>query len=380
MAKPICRICNSSDLREVLNFFQAPRNIERLLKENELDRDQPVKFQVAICNDCGHVQSVTVLEDDYYDEYLMSHSHAKKMQIFQRAQATEFISSFALEGKQLFEAGCGDGQFSLLLKELGCEVLANEPSSKARRACEDKGLLTLSGYVTRNGFDDLKETFDGFVARQVLEHVPEPNDFVKGMHNLLKPGGVGLIEVPSLEKALEDSRFFDFFPDHLSYFSILALTHLFTRNYFEIIQIRRVMDGEYNELWVRKIEHPNLQAVQVAADSISDNYREFLQKEDQAGHKVAIWGAGAKGVLALALVDVKGVAYLVDLDVVKQGLYTPVSHLQVSSPMRLSEEPVDTIIITALAYKDEITRDLREKYGFTGRVALLSGGDIVFEQ
>ncbi|WP_163540404.1 methyltransferase domain-containing protein, partial [Klebsiella pneumoniae] len=62
--------------------------------------------------------------------------------------------------------------------------------------------------------------FDGFVTRQVLEHVPDINDFLIGIRRNLKPGAYGLIEVPSLEKALEDRRFYDFFPDHLNYFSL----------------------------------------------------------------------------------------------------------------------------------------------------------------
>jgi hypothetical protein len=137
------------------------------------------------------------------------------------------------------------------------------------------------------------------------------------------------------------------------------------------------MDGEYNEAWLRKAETPVLDGVQAAADSIAAAFRQFLDSEGAAGRKAAIWGAGAKGVLTLAMVDASSVAYLVDLDPVKHGRFTPVSHLQVSPPDRLLQEPVDTVIITALAYKDEITRDLLTNYAFRGKIAYLAGGRIV---
>jgi hypothetical protein len=196
------------------------------------------------------------------------------------------------------------------------------------------------------------------------------------VRNLLKPGGAALIEVPALEQALEQNRFFDFFPDHLSYFSAVSLTHLASRNMFEVVRVARAMDGEYNEAWIRKAETPNLTGVQSAADGIAGAFRSFLDAEAAAGRRVAIWGAGAKGVLTLAMVDTRSVAYLVDLDPVKHGRYTPVSHLEVSSPDRLLADPVDTVIITALAYKDEITHDLTTRYSFRGKIAYLSGGCI----
>jgi hypothetical protein len=139
------------------------------------------------------------------------------------------------------------------------------------------------------------------------------------------------------------------------------------------------MDGEYNEAWLTKVERPSLESVQSAADTISAAFHAFLDSEARRGRRVAIWGAGAKGVLTLSMVDTSSVAYLVDVDPVKHGRYTPVSRLQVSPPDRIESDPVDTVIITALAYKDEIARDLRQKHGFEGKIAYLSGGRIIPE-
>lgn len=374
-----CRLCGDKRLQEVLFIPKAPGNIERLLDKSALDSDKPIEFRVYRCSECGHIQLAEALANDYYEEYLMTHSHAAKMREFQKKQAKAFTERFRLNGKKVFEAGCGDGQFSSVLRDLGCEVTANEPSAKAREACEKKGLATTGGYVTEGSFQHLHGSFDAVIARQVLEHVPQPNDFIRGLRELLKPQGVGLIEVPSLEQALEHDRFFDFFPDHLSYFSSDALTHLLSRNGFDIVKIFRTMDGEYNEVWFKRKEQPDFSRLQGAVNSISGSFRAFLEKESRQGRRVAIWGAGAKGVLTLASVDTSAVAYLIDTDPVKHGRFTPVSHLQVHPPEMLPEDPVNTVIITALAYKDEITSQLRERYHFSGQISYLSGGDIINE-
>jgi SAM-dependent methyltransferase len=375
--KPFCRICENEFFEEKLYFPKSPRNIERLLSREFLAQDTPVGLKVFQCKTCGHVQLLNQLQDDYYEEYLMTHSHVKKMLNFQKNQAQHFVDFFSLGGKRIFEAGSGDGQFSLILKELGCQVISNEPSAVARKACREKGLETIDGYVSAGSLSDLNGTFDAVIARQVLEHVPLPNDFMQGVKNLLKPDGVCLIEVPSLEQSIEQYRFFDFFPDHLSYFSSGSLTHLFSRNCFELVRLNRVMDGEYNEIWGRNKKNPDLMPLQEAADRISLSFKTFLDHETKSGRRVAIWGAGAKGVLTLSMVDVNPVAYLIDLDPVKEGRFIPVSHLQVSNPRRLLSEPVDTVIITAMAYKDEIISDLKNQYSFKGKIAFLSGGEII---
>jgi 2-polyprenyl-3-methyl-5-hydroxy-6-metoxy-1,4-benzoquinol methylase len=288
MNKSLCRICDHPNLEQVLYISKVPKNIQRLLEERMFSDDRPIELRVFQCLQCGHVQLSEELENDYYEDYLMTHSHAKKMQAFQKRQATSFVDHFDLHGKKVFEAGAGDGQFAVVLRDLGCEVFLNEPSAKARYACEQKGFTTIDGYVSEGSLPNFKGQFNAVVARQVLEHIPQPNDFARGLRELLMPSGVGLIEVPSLEQAIENDRFFDFFPDHLSYFSSNALTHLFTRNGFEVVKIFRSMDGEYDEVWIRRKEYADFTNLQDAVNNISETFRMFLEKESITDRKSVV--------------------------------------------------------------------------------------------
>ena len=82
MDKYHCRICQSTKLDLELRYEKAPRNIERLLNSVPTNGDNAVELKVYKCQTCGHIQLTEQLVDDYYEDYLMTHSHAKKMQEF----------------------------------------------------------------------------------------------------------------------------------------------------------------------------------------------------------------------------------------------------------------------------------------------------------
>jgi len=209
------------------------------------------------------------------------------------------------------------------------------------------------------------------VTRQVLEHVPDPHDFLQGIRRSLAPGAAGLVEVPSLEQALQYQRFYDFFPDHLNYFSMRTLRLALEMNGFAVDALERGMEDEYHVAFVRLDLSPENARLQEHTDRIVAEVRGFLCEERAAGRRVAVWGSGGKGIAAMAVARAEGIAYVVDSDPHKHGRFTPVTHFPIVPPQRLKTEPVDTVLVTALAYRSEILRELFGPLGFSGRVAVL---------
>lgn len=369
-ADKACRLCGASNLNVCLELPHAPRDISHLLKADELVRDQPVDLRVYACESCGFVQLADFMSNDYYEEYLMTVSHSPQMRTFQLAQAKKFVSRFGLAGKRVLEAGCGDGNYLDSLQAAGATPIGLEPSRRFEELASAKGYRVHRGYLGANS-PAPEGPYDGFVTRQVLEHIQDPHDFLQGIRISLREGACGLVEVPSLEQALEGSRFYDFFPDHVNYFSARTLRFVLERNGFEVIEITRGMNGEYNEAWVRLDGAPDFSAMQNSVGTLGQDLTAFLQSNLDEGKKVAVWGSGAKGLLTLAVTGVQGAAYVIDSDKNKQGFYTPVSHLKIVAPSHLRSEPVDAIVVTAMAYRDEIYAQLRGELHFTGPIAFL---------
>jgi SAM-dependent methyltransferase len=340
------------------------------LRPNELQSDQPIDLNVYECLECGFVQLAQMLEPSFYDDYLMTTSHSAQMRAFQQAQASDFVQRFGLSGKRVIEVGCGDGSYLGYLHQAGANVAGIEASSRFQEMSRTRGFTVFSGYVGReNAIPD--GPWDGFVTRQVLEHVPDPNSFLQGIRASLVSSAVGLVEVPSLEQSLDGFRFYDFFTDHVNYFSALTLRCALERNAFEVVEISRGMGGEYNVALVRVAQGFEFTRLQRVVDTLAQEVSAFIESYRRVGKRVAVWGAGGKGIAALAVADVRDVAYVVDSDQHKQGLFTPVSHFPVVAPKTLVNDPVDAVVITALAFRDEIIAQLRKDIGFTGQIAVL---------
>jgi SAM-dependent methyltransferase len=370
MTEIFCRLCGSSNLSVCLTLEHASRSIQRLLTRNQLSHDQDITLEVYQCKDCGFVQLTKTMEPDYYDEYVMTTSHSPQMKAFQNAQAFDFVNQYNLVGKRVIEIGCGDGNYLEYLQDAGATVFGIEPSRPFREIAQERGFDVISGYVGRR--DPLVgDPYDAFVTRQVLEHVPDPNDFLQGIRQGLSAQGVGLVEVPSLEQAMEYGRFYDFFADHLNYFSSTTLRHALERNGFDVLHVSRGMNGEYNVAVVQRAPDYDFIGLQHTLHASVQDLRDYVNICQHEGKRVAIWGSGGKGITVMAVAQVKGVAYVVDSDPYKQGYFTPVSHIPIVAPERLLSDPVDTVIITALAYRDEIMTQLRQVLGFQGEVAVL---------
>lgn len=365
-----CRLCSSVDVQECLQISHVPKNIQRLLKSDEIARDHAIDVKVRRCSSCGFVQITPMLDNDYYDDYLMTASHSRQMQEFQRDQARDFVTRFDLSGKLVKEVGCGDGNYLMHLQEAGAVVLGIEPSDKFRALATNRGFDVEPGYAN-HGRMLRGAPFDGFVTREVLEHVPDIHGFLQGIRENLKPGAFGLIQVPSLEKALGYCRYYDFFPDHVNYFTLRTLRLSLEMNGFEVLETRHGMFDEYNIAIVRNPEPDPFSTMQETVSTLGNEINSFISEYTRRGSKVAIWGAGGKGLSVMAAAGIDKDVILVDSDPYKQGMYTPVSHLKVESPDVLRGAGVAAIIITAMAYRYEITHILKTEYRFDGDIAVL---------
>lgn len=95
-------------------------------------------------------------------------------------------------------------------------------------------------------------------------------------------------------------------------------------------------------------------------------------------HKsLAIWGASHQGFTLAATTKLKDFAkYIIDSAPFKQGKYAPASHLPIVSPDYLERNPVDTILIVAPGYTEEIAGIIRNRLGVNVKILVLKSKHI----
>lgn len=370
-----CLSCGSVNFVDLLHFPKAPKNIQGLLTEDTIASDHHVSLNLIKCETCSLVQlnNNDNLAGDYYDEYIMAQTHSVHSRTYSRRLAKEFVSAFNLRGRRLLEVGCGDGEFMSYLIEEGVQPEGVEPSTPFVKIARNKGLDVVQGYF---GFESSfkEDSFDAIASRAVFEHLKNLNEVLQCAWKALRDGGVGLIEVPSFEKAIKDRRYYDVFSDHVVYYTKHSLIELLERNGFEVIKIFNEFEDEYIVVYFKKNISYNLNSFVDHMASYRKSFEINLKEIKASGKRIVLWGAGAKGNALINFCDIKDgdIDCVVDSDPHKVGKYTIGNHFRIFAPDIILENPPDVIIITAMAFYGEILSQIRVKYKYRGEVWAIS--------
>lgn len=370
-----CRLCGQHALEIWFELERSPRNKSRLLTAEDLQNDRAIQLPVLRCRSCGFVQVEITNQSADYNDYALSWMHVQTLRDYREqlaADFTEVLSSLALP---VLDVGCGSGDFLKLLSERGVDAIGIEPSSSLVEIARSSGYQVIHDYVRPESLEAL--SLGGFTCLQVLEHLESPVSFLRTLRQALIHGGVGVIEVPSLEKIIEGRRFYDFFGDHLNYFNERSLRMCCELAGLEVLKIERRLDGQFLAAYVTPSEA-------VCSVPVGDHFfgcmpqlRQWAADQLVGGKKLVFWGAGYKSIAAIAEMNLSGIECVVDSDPLKAGKFIPVSHLEIKSPQSVNFSTVDAVILVAVAYREEIVLQLRQRIGFSG-VIVACGDQLEF--
>lgn len=373
-----CIVCESSNIETAFVLENGPRYAQKLLETPDKVGGQHITVNLYKCADCGMIQidPAKLEHGEYFEDYLMSRSCTELYVRYDNELADILDKKYSLPGKSVVEIGCGDGFFSDLLIKRGAKVSAVEPSAKACGLAAERGVTCYNVFLDDGILNHVEEKFDGFVTKQVMDLVKDPNNFLRNLGKMLKPGAWGLIDVPSWTKTLLDHRYYDVLPDRVGYYTAKTLVEIMERNNFHVVEVFHGADDEYVGAYVvyEGCKDGLLKAFNNEFTEFRATFSGLMETYRKAGKRVAAWGAGAKGVTIFAFsgMDKSSIQYVVDKDPFKCGMFLPGSLLPVVSPDTVKQQPVDAMIITGVMFYKEITRQLVRELGFKGDIILMS--------
>lgn len=385
-----CRACGKVGLTPVLSLGETPL-ANRLLTEEQLDEPEPTwPLELAWCPDCSLVQiTETVPPETLFRDYAYFSSFSDTMVEHARAIAQRLTADRVLNSESLVvEVASNDGYLLQWYREADVPVLGIEPAQNiAEVATKERGIPTISEFFGESLANQLASEgrhADIIHANNVLAHVADLNGVVAGFRALLKPNGVAVVECPYLKDLIDHVEFDTIYHEHLCYFSLTALDRLFRSHGLEIVDVER-LDIHGGSIRV----HAMPLGVEPVRESVRNLLTEEAQWADEAASyadfgtrveklrseligllsqlksenkRVAVYGASAKGSTLLNFFGIgkNEIDYVVDRSTVKQGHFTPGTHLKICDPDRLTEDQPDYCLLLTWNFADEILQQQKE--------------------
>ncbi|WAH37695.1 class I SAM-dependent methyltransferase [Alicyclobacillus dauci] len=386
-----CRFCQTPlyqtfvdlGLSPVSNAFVKPENV------NQGNRFYPL--HAFVCEQCLLVQleQFESPEDIFSQDYVYFSSFSESWLKHAQTYVEMVIDRYNIgKSSKVVEIACNDGYLLQYFIDKNISVLGIEPASSVADEAQNKGIPVVRSFF---GTELAKELVnrspkaDLLIGNNVLAHVPDINDFVRGLKFLLNERGVITMEFPHLLRLMQGNQFDTIYHEHFSYFSFLTVQTIFSRFGLSLFDVEELpTHGASLRIYAKHAEDESkpisaaveklltleyeeglhrMETYQTFSDKVVKTKRQILDlliRLKNEGKSIVGYGAPAKGN---TLLNYCGVGrdffdYVVDKSPHKQGMLLPGTLIPVYAPDHITETKPDIVVIMPWNIKEEIVQQM----------------------
>lgn len=384
-----CRLCDSIDLRSVLDLGVSPL-ADRLLTSGDNSAEEPrCPLSVVFCDNCSLLQIVETVDPTvlFGADYPYYSSVSRQLLAHFAESAREVMNLRQLNRQNLVvELASNDGYLLKNYVEAGIAVLGIDPAEGPVTVARESGVESLNEFFNFELALRLKAEgvrADVVHANNVLAHVADTNGFVSGIEAILNDDGIVIIECPYVVDLIDSCEFDTIYHQHLCYFSGHALDRLFRIHGLYLNKVSRTeIHGGSLRLFLGKHDSPDESVTNLLefeadkgvntfayyeefanrAHKIRNRLRELVTNLRQDGNRVVAYGAAAKGctLMHFAGLGIDDLECVVDLNRHKHGHLMPGNHLPIRPVEWLVEKMPDYVLILSWNFVDEILEQQTE--------------------
>jgi SAM-dependent methyltransferase len=395
-----CRHCGAELANTFIDLGSSPPSNSYLTEQAMKEPEKWYPLKVLICDHCWLVQTEDFVGagEMFSDDYAYFSSFSTTWLEHAKDYVDKMMLRFHLTRESMVvEIAANDGYLLQFVKDNEVSCYGIEPTHSTAQTAREKGIEIIEEFFGAVKADELVEQgrqADLTVANNVLAHVPDINDFVKGFSILLKADGVATFEFPHLLNLVEKKQFDTIYHEHYSYLSLMAVRNIFEANGLTIFDVeelqthggslrvyaQRIDTGQHpvNEAVVTLQEREDMlgmsdivfyQGFQEKAEKIKIDFLSFLLDTKQQGKRIAAYGAAAKGNTLMNYAGVRPdlISYVVDKNPAKQDKYMPGSRIPIVSEDYLKTEKPEYVVILPWNLKGEVMGQLEYIREWSGR-------------
>jgi SAM-dependent methyltransferase len=387
-----CRHCGLSLTHTFVDLGFAPPSNAYLNAEDLSCPEMHYPLRVKVCARCWLVQTEEYARaEELFDADYAYFSSTSSTWLDHAARYAQMITERLQLGPEslVIEVASNDGYLLKNFVGAGIPCLGIEPTAGTAAAAEALGIPVrreffgeaLGRRLARDG-----QRADLVAGNNVYAHVPDINDFTRGLAAVLKPDGTVTLEFPHLMRLIEHTQFDTIYHEHFSYLSLTAVAGIFAAAGLRVWDVEELpthggslrVYGCHADATIATANRVDsllsredrfgmtrleiYAEFQKRADRAKDDLLAFLIEQKRVGSRVAAYGAAAKGNTLLNYAGVRPdlLPYVCDAAASKQGKFMPGSHIPIRSPEALREQPPDYVVILPWNIADEVRTQLAD--------------------
>ena len=382
-----CRFCAAPLSEQFVDLGTTPLCQTQISPSQLNSGEMFYPLSVHVCSNCFLVQLDEYVAPDiiFSDEYPYYSSYSDSWVQHARNYVSHVESVFSIDAESfVVEIASNDGYLLQHFVDDGIPCLGIEPAGGVAQAARDKGINTISRFFGAQTAADIVAEHGNaslIVGNNVLAHVPDLNDFVRGLELLVAGDGIITMEFPHLLRLIADNQFDTIYHEHFSYFSFSAANRVFAGHGLSIFDVEELpTHGGSIRIYACKSLAKGFEvsarakALLKREDDLGVNslafYRgfegqvrrtkhellTFLIDAKRKGKTVVGYGAPGKGNTLLNYCGIRRdfLSYTVDRSPHKQNSFTPGTRIPILDPSVIFESKPDYILILPWNLKAEI--------------------------
>ncbi len=379
--KTTCRVCEGTDVVQVLDLGSTPPANAYLKKE---DLEKPEKFFPLVlyfCRTCSLAQLLDVVNPEilFKDYHFLTGASSPSIIHFKRYAEEAILPLITSPNDLVIDIGGNDGILLSYVKDFA-RVLNVDPADNLAPLSEGNGVPFYPAFFTSKVANDiLKEYGEAkvVVANNVFAHTDPIRDVFKGVSKLIGEDGTFIFEVHWAKHLIESCVFDQIYHEHLCFYSLHAAKYLVEAVGMKIFDVAIVPEqGQSLRVYASKkraerdsvneilniekkaglTDEKTFLAFGKKVSANKEKLRILLLDLKAKGKSIIGYGAPAKGNTLLNYYEIGPdiLDYLTDTTILKQGLYSPGMHIPIVSPEKLLTNTPDYILLLAWNFKDAV--------------------------